>query len=141
MVLMPGAHRGDHDAGVGKKTTHMRLGGGGCSVTGELSSCPLDLLVRELLDRLIRHGDKEPTTFLQFDGKRCWLDFNQSMPPADLLAAILLPAAVPWELPNDRQHQWLFSWYAIYHGSSHSVNTTWECAFLVGTNCYCVNMY
>ncbi len=83
MVFMPGAHRGDHDAGIREKTTHIGLGRGS-PVAGELSACPFDGLAREGFDRLIRHCDKEPTTFLELDEKRCRFNFNQSLPPADL---------------------------------------------------------
>ncbi len=82
MVLMPAAHRGNHDAGVGEKTTHMVLGG--WSVSAKLSARPLNRLAREFLDRVIWYRDKEPTAFLKFDGKRCRLDFNQSLPPSNL---------------------------------------------------------
>ncbi len=49
MMLMPGAYRGDHDAGIGEKATHAGLGGG-CSIAGQLSACLFDGLVRESLD-------------------------------------------------------------------------------------------
>lgn len=67
----------------GRKLSIYGLGGGR-SVAGELPACPLDGLASESLDRLIRHRDKEPATFFQLDRKRRRLDFNQSLPPADL---------------------------------------------------------
>ena len=94
-MLMPGAYRGDHDAGIGEKATHAGLGGGG-SIEGQLSACLFDGLVRESLDRLRRRRDKEPATFLQLDGKRCRLDFNESLPPANFqLGAWLEPCFSP----------------------------------------------
>jgi hypothetical protein len=50
----------------------------------ELSACPLEGPVCESLNRLIWYFDKEPATFLQLDEKRCRLDLNQSLPPANL---------------------------------------------------------
>ena len=114
MVLMPGTHRGDHDAGVRKKTAHRELGRGGCPVAGELPSCPLDLLARELLDRLFRHRDKEPATFLQRDEKRCRFDFNQSLPPADFQLAARLQTCFPSQFLGN--HQTTDSIDGCFHG-------------------------
>ncbi|MHC9062289.1 hypothetical protein ACYX34_06325 [Nitrospira sp. CMX1] len=49
-----------------------------------MSARPLDGLAREVRDWPIRHGNKEQATLLRLDGKRCRLDFNQSLPLADL---------------------------------------------------------
>lgn len=83
MVLMPIAHRGNHDIGVRKKAIHSGLGGSG-SVANELLARPLDGLARESLDRLVRHGNEESAALFQFDGKRERLDFDQALSPADL---------------------------------------------------------
>lgn len=86
---------------------------------GELPTCPLDGLLRELLDRLIRHRDKEPATFLQFNGKRRRLDFNQSLSPTDFqLGARLKSCFLPQFL---RDHQTPSSIDGCFHGIKYTI--------------------
>ncbi len=86
---------------------------------GELSACPFDGLTRERFDRLIRHRNKEPTTFLELDRKRCRLNFNQSLPPANLqLRAWLEPCFSPQFLRN---HQTTGSINGCFHGIKYTI--------------------
>jgi hypothetical protein len=50
----------------------------------DLPAGPLNVLAREWLDWMVWDSDEESAAFLQLDGQRRRLDFNQSVSPSDL---------------------------------------------------------